>query len=147
MSCCRCEPVETAGSLGGDTHAVGTRPKWAREARTAQSAVPLCRWGASLAHRQVLETRTRAEVNVRPRLLMQQTTKETEKNVDETTWSVLWLVPISWRCVFNRLSPNSHNFLLRLERQTLISINRSSVYLFVAMDAFEVLGGLFHCVP
>ena len=28
---CMCEPVETAQSLGDDTHAVGTRPKWARE--------------------------------------------------------------------------------------------------------------------
>ena len=28
---CMCEPVETAQSLGDDTHAVGTRTKWARE--------------------------------------------------------------------------------------------------------------------
>ena len=26
-----CEPVETAQSLGDDTHAVVARPKWARE--------------------------------------------------------------------------------------------------------------------
>ena len=29
MSCCMCEPMETAQSLGDDTHAVVTRPKWA----------------------------------------------------------------------------------------------------------------------
>ena len=27
--CCMCEPLETAQSLGDDTHAVVTRPRWA----------------------------------------------------------------------------------------------------------------------
>ena len=31
MSCCMRETVETAQSLGNDTHAVVARPKWARE--------------------------------------------------------------------------------------------------------------------
>ena len=59
-SWCTCEPTETARSLGDDTHAVGTRPKWAPEHGLHRGVVPLCRWVASLA-RQMLETRTRAE--------------------------------------------------------------------------------------
>ena len=31
MSCCMCEPKETAQSLGDDTHAVVKRPRWASE--------------------------------------------------------------------------------------------------------------------
>ena len=59
MSCCMCEPVETA-----DTHAVGARQKQASE-HGPHWFGPVCRGAASLAHRQVLETRARAEVNVR----------------------------------------------------------------------------------
>ena len=35
MSCCMCEPMETAQSLGDDTHAVATTAKVGRRARTA----------------------------------------------------------------------------------------------------------------
>ena len=69
MSCCMCEPTETAQSLSDDTHAVATRPKWAREHGLHAVCGLLRRWVASLAHRKVLETRTRANVNVRPRPL------------------------------------------------------------------------------
>ena len=31
ISCCKCEPVATAQSLGDDTRAVATRPPWPRE--------------------------------------------------------------------------------------------------------------------
>ena len=40
---------------------------------------PLRRWVASLAHRKVLETRTRANVNVRPRPLAQHSGKRKRK--------------------------------------------------------------------
>ena len=41
--------------FGDDTHAVDTRPRWAREHGTHILRGSLCRWVASLAHRQVLE--------------------------------------------------------------------------------------------
>ena len=31
MSCCVCEPMETAQSLGNDTHAMMKRPRWVSE--------------------------------------------------------------------------------------------------------------------
>ena len=37
-----CEPLETAQSLGNDTHAVGTRVKRSMRARTSQRCVVLC---------------------------------------------------------------------------------------------------------
>ena len=49
MTCCVCEATEMEQSLGDDTHAVGTRPKWAREHGLHT------KWVASLAHRWVLE--------------------------------------------------------------------------------------------
>ena len=55
MSCCLCEPMETAQYIGDDTHAVVTRIKGHQS--TDFAAVlrgPLCRWVSSLAHRQVL---------------------------------------------------------------------------------------------
>ena len=78
MSCCTCEPMETAQSLGDDTHAVGTRPKWARKHGLRIWCGPSCRWVARVAHRQVLGTRTWANVNVRPRPLAQRIGKEKE---------------------------------------------------------------------
>ena len=39
-----------------------------RESTDSTLCGPLCRWRASLAHRYVLKTRTRAELNGRPRL-------------------------------------------------------------------------------
>ena len=66
MSCCMCEPSETAQSPGDDTHAVAARPKWIQEHGFHRVCGPFYRWVASLAHREVLETRTRAEVTVRP---------------------------------------------------------------------------------
>ena len=65
-----CASLWRQPSLFGDgTHAVGTRPKWAREHGLHIHCGSLCRWVASLAHRQVLGTRTWADVNVRPRPL------------------------------------------------------------------------------
>ena len=68
MSCCMCEPVETVQSPDDDTHAVGTRPKWARERGLHTQCGPFflsvgCKPGPSIGDR----TRTRANVNVRPR--------------------------------------------------------------------------------
>ena len=68
-SCCMCEPV-TAQSLGDDAHAVVKWPKWASEHGPTHIGVVQCVGGAaSLAHRYALDTRTRAEVNVRSRPL------------------------------------------------------------------------------
>ena len=54
-SCCACEPIEIAQSLGGDTHAVVTRPKWASDHGFHTECGPLRRWVDSLAHRTVLK--------------------------------------------------------------------------------------------
>ena len=62
MSCCMCEPMETAQSLGDDTHAVVARPSGHESTDDTQSVVP----HVGLAHRRVLGTRTWVEVNVRP---------------------------------------------------------------------------------
>ena len=69
ISCCMCEPMETAQSLGDDSHAVVTRPKWAWEHRLQRVCGPLCRGVVCLAHRSVLE-QGRAEVHARPRPLV-----------------------------------------------------------------------------
>ena len=53
------------------THAVVTRPKWAREHGLRTECGPMRQWVESLGDRHVLDTRTRAEVNVRPRPLVQ----------------------------------------------------------------------------
>ena len=56
--------------FGDDIHAVGTRPKWAREHGVHTEWSPMsvgCEPGSSTGAR----TRTRAEVNVRPRPLVQ----------------------------------------------------------------------------
>ena len=39
-SCCMCEPMETAQSLGDDTHAVVIRLTWAREHGLHRGVVP-----------------------------------------------------------------------------------------------------------
>ena len=53
MSCCTCKLVETAQSLGDDTHAGGYTARVGMRARAAHTkwAVHLCRWAASLVHR------------------------------------------------------------------------------------------------
>ena len=73
--------------FGDDTHAVGTRPRWAQEHGIHTECGPLCRWVASLAHRQVLGTRTWAEVNVRPRPLVNVNRREDiARPVKTTLW-------------------------------------------------------------
>ena len=78
MSCCMCEPMETAQSLGDDTHAVVLGPMWASEHGLHCVVWSLlsvgCKPGPSISAR----TRTRADVNVRPRPLAQRTGKEKE---------------------------------------------------------------------
>ena len=54
VSCCMCEPVETAQSLGDDTHAVATQPKGSVRARTSFSVVLFASM-IILGHRQVVE--------------------------------------------------------------------------------------------
>ena len=72
MSCCMCEPTEKAQSLGDDTHAVGTG---ARTAHLVWSFMSVgCKPGPSIGAR----TRTRADMNVRPRPFAQRTGKEKE---------------------------------------------------------------------
>ena len=56
MSCCMCEALETAQSLGDDTHAVGHTAKVGTRARTAQRVLyPLvsvgCKSGLSIGAR------------------------------------------------------------------------------------------------
>ena len=84
-----CEPVETAQSLGDDTHVVVARPKWARE----HGSHTECGHVVSMGLRawpidDVLRTRTRAEVNVRSQAPVYKTDKQTEnrsKDEDRTT--------------------------------------------------------------
>ena len=64
MSCCMCEPMKTAWSLGDHRSAVGTRPKWAREHRL-HSMWPLLSVGEKLGPSTSARTRTWADVNVR----------------------------------------------------------------------------------
>ena len=84
--------------FGDDTHAVGTRPKWAREHVIHIYCGSLCRWVASLAHRQVLETGTRANVNVRPRPLAQRTGKEKEIKKERKPPCILTIYVNAWKC-------------------------------------------------
>ena len=79
MSCCMCESQETAQSLGDDTHEVVKRPKWASEHGQHTQCGRFCRWVESLAHRQVLGTWSRAEVNVRPQQAKRKNKKEREE--------------------------------------------------------------------
>ena len=66
MSCCMCEPMETAPSLGDDTHAVGARPKWTREHGIHAERGPIVSVGCTPGPSTSARTRTWAEVNVRP---------------------------------------------------------------------------------
>ena len=75
VCCCVCEPPETAKSLGDDTRAVVALPNWhlEHELHTLVCSNVSVRGREERglrAHRRVLETRTRAEVNVRPRPLV-----------------------------------------------------------------------------
>ena len=70
VSCCMSGPVSTAQSPDDDTHAVGTRRKWAREhgLHLVWSILWVgCKPGTSIGAR----SRTRANVNVRPRPLVE----------------------------------------------------------------------------
>ena len=60
-----CEPTGTAQPHGDDAHAVVARLKWVLEHRLRTVCGPLRQSVASLACRQMLKTRSRAEVNVR----------------------------------------------------------------------------------
>ena len=73
-----CEPMETAQSHGDDTHAVGARPKWAREhgLQRVWSLVSVgCEPGPSIG----APTRTWAKVNVRPQSLVWKQTGRNQK--------------------------------------------------------------------
>ena len=84
MSSCMCEPVETAQSLGDDTYAVVTRPKWAREQGLHKVCGPPCRWVVRLYPRNLLDTRTWAEVTVRPRPFVKvNRQRERERNIEK----------------------------------------------------------------
>ena len=54
ISCCMCKLMETAQSLGDDTHAVATLAKGTARARTSLSVVLFVSM-VILAHRQVVE--------------------------------------------------------------------------------------------
>ena len=66
-SCCKCEPMETGPSLGDDTHAVAARPEWAREHGLHMGVVHCVGGFFRLGPSKGAQTRTWAEVNVRPR--------------------------------------------------------------------------------
>ena len=70
MSSCMCEPMETAQSLGDDTHAVVTRLK-GHQSTDCTVCGSWRRCVESLAHQMRARTRTRANVNVRPRPLVE----------------------------------------------------------------------------
>ena len=76
-SSCMCEPMETAQSLGDDTHAVVTRLR-GHQSTGCTMCGPLRRWVESLAHPMRARSRTRANVNVRPRPLLK-TNRQREK--------------------------------------------------------------------
>ena len=92
MSSCMCEPMETAQSLGDDTHAVVTRLK---EHQSTECTVcgPWRRWVESLAHPMRARTRTRANVNVRPRPLVKTNRHKTARREEETRFQELTPAP------------------------------------------------------
>ena len=79
MSCCMCEPMETAQSLGDDTHAVAMGPMWAGEHGLHCVVWSLMSVGCKPGQSTGARTRTRANVSVRPRPLAQRTGKEKER--------------------------------------------------------------------
>ena len=79
MSSCMCEPMETARSLGDDTHAVVTLLK-GHQSTDSTVRGPWRRWVESLAHPMRARTRTRAKVNVRPRPLVK---TNRQKNIEK----------------------------------------------------------------
>ena len=83
MSSCMCEPMETAQSLGEDTHAVVTRLK-GHQSTDCTVCGPWRRWLESLAHAMRARTRTRANVNVRPRPLVKTDRRKTVRRDEET---------------------------------------------------------------
>ena len=83
MSCCMCEPLETAQSLWRRHTCGGYTAKVGRDHGLHTVCGPMRRWVAGLAHRKVLETRTWAEVNVRPRPLeiIEQAKRKRQKEI------------------------------------------------------------------
>ena len=87
MSCCMCKPMETAQSLGDDTHAVGARPKWASEHGIHTECGPVVSIGCKPGPSTSARTRTWAEVNVRPQPLEIKTGWNVVWNVHNTLWN------------------------------------------------------------
>ena len=83
MSSCMCAPVETAQSLGDDTHAVVTRLK-GHQSTDCTVCGPWRRWVESLAHPMRARTRTRANATVRPRPLVKTNRHKTARREEET---------------------------------------------------------------
>ena len=65
MSCCMCEPTETAQSLGDEAHAAVKRPKSASE-HGLHTKCGFRKYSPLIG----VQTRTRANLNVRPRHLV-----------------------------------------------------------------------------
>ena len=83
-SSCMCEPMETAQSLGDDTHAVVTRLR-GHQSTDCTVCGPLRRWVESLAHPMRARTRTRANVNVRHRPLLKTNRQREKRGRDSET--------------------------------------------------------------
>ena len=83
MSSGMCEPMETAQSLGNDTHATVRRLK-GHQSTDCTVCCPLRRWVESLAYPMRVRTRTRADVNVRPRPLVKTNRHTTARKEEET---------------------------------------------------------------
>ena len=83
VSSCMCEPMETARSLGDDTHEYVTRLK-GHQSTDCTVCGPWRRWVESLAHPMRARTRTRGNVNVRPRPLVKTNRHKTARREEET---------------------------------------------------------------
>ena len=100
-SWCTCEPTETARSLGDDTHAVVTRPKWAPE-HGLHRVWSRCvgGWRAWLDR---CSKQGRGQRSERKTPTPCASGKETEKGDGETTLRLFWLSHAL--CIFNANRP------------------------------------------
>ena len=119
MSCCMCEPMETAQSLGDDTHAVVARPKWAREHGLHTECGPLCRSMDGLIDVCSNEDEGRSERKT-PTPCVETNRQKSEaktKTEQHTTRNVAWTGQDRTRHVYGTLSAHiiSHQFFASVQ--------------------------------